>query len=99
MPRYTVNELKNIISPIAKQYGVGSVSLFGSYSNGSAHDGSDVDLIIEKGTLRTLFELCGFRLAIEDALGLPVDLVTSESSDRSFLEQIKQEEVLLYPIA
>ena len=38
-----------------------------------------------KGALRSLFQLCGFRLAIEDALKLPVDLVTSDSSDKSFL--------------
>jgi hypothetical protein len=40
--------------------------------------------------------LSGFRLAVEDALHLPVDLVTSESSDQGFLEMIADEEVLLY---
>lgn len=75
--------------------GVASVSLFGSYSKGTASSTSDVDLKIEKGK-SSLFQLCGFRLAVEDALKLPVDLVTSESSDRTFLDMIKDEEVLLY---
>ena len=84
--RYTIEELRNVIAPIARQHGVQSVSLFGSYSRGTAGADSDVDLKIEKGQLKSLFQICGFRLAVEDALKLPVDLVTSESSDRSFLD-------------
>ena len=96
MAPYTINDIKKIIAPIAEAHGVQSVFLFGSYSKGTASAESDVDLKIEKGALRSLFQLSGFRLAIEDALKLPVDLVTSESSDRDFLDCIAQEEVLLY---
>ena len=96
MAPYTLDELKLLISPIAKQYGVQSVSLFGSYSKGTADADSDVDLKIEKGELRSLVQLCGFRLAVEDALKLPVDLVTSDASDRSFLDMIARDEVILY---
>ncbi len=96
MAPYKIEELKDIIAPIAEQHGVESVSLFGSYANGSASANSDVDLKIEKGQLRSLFQLCSFRLAIEDALKTSVDLVTSESSDRAFLSAIAREEVLLY---
>jgi hypothetical protein len=96
MAPYTVEEIRSIVSPIAQRYGVESVSLFGSYSKGTASSDSDVDLKIDKGNLRSLFQICGFRLAVEDALQLPVDIVTSESSDREFLDVIAQEEVLLY---
>ncbi len=94
--RYTIEELRNVIAPIARQHGVQSVSLFGSYSRGTAGADSDVDLKIEKGQLKSLFQICGFRLAVEDALKLPVDLVTSESSDRSFLDIIAKDEVVLF---
>ena len=96
MAPYSIDELKTIIAPIAKQHGVKSVSIFGSYSRGTASADSDIDLKIEKGELRSLFQLSGFRLAIEDALKLPVDLVTSEASDRSFLDMIAKDEVVLY---
>lgn len=96
MAPYSIDELKRIIAPIAGAHGVESVSLFGSYSRGNASADSDVDLKIEKGKLRSLFQLSGFRLAVEDALRLPVDLVTSEASDPAFLEMIQKEEVLLY---
>lgn len=96
MPPYSIDELRQIIAPIAQEHGVESVSLFGSYSKGTASTSSDVDLKIEKGQLRSLFQLSGFRLAVEDALKLPVDLVTSEASDRVFLDTISRDEVLLY---
>lgn len=93
---YTIEELKDLISPLARIYGVKRVSVFGSYARGTAGPESDVDLLIEKGALRSLYQLCGFRLAVEDALRVSVDLVTSESSDREFLDRIAKEEALLY---
>ena len=96
MPAYSIDELRRIITPIAQEHGVESVSLFGSYSRGTASADSDVDLKIEKGRLRSLFQLGGFRLAVEDALKLSVDLITSEASDPVFLDSIGRDEVLLY---
>lgn len=96
MAPYSIDELRSIISPIAQAHGVASVSLFGSYAKGLADKESDVDLKIDKGALISLFQLCGFRLAVEDALKLPVDLVTADSSDKSFLDSIRKDEVLLY---
>lgn len=93
---YTVDQLREIIVPIAIRHGVQSVSLFGSYAANRADEHSDIDLKIEKGKLKSLFDLCGFRLAVEDALHLPVDLVTAQSSDAAFLREIEKEEVLLY---
>ena len=93
---YTIDELKRIIAPIAVRHGVERVSLFGSYSKGLATEESDVDLIIAKGKIKSLFQLTGFRLDVEDALALPVDVVTDTSSDKTFLDRIGKDEVLLY---
>lgn len=93
---YTIDELLEIITPIAQAHGLRSVSLFGSYSKGTARRDSDVDLKIEKGSAMSLFQLSGLRLDIEDALRVPVDLVTNDSSDREFLDMIAKDEVLLY---
>ena len=43
---YTINQIQNIVSPIAKERGVKSVALFGSYATGKANADSDIDLII-----------------------------------------------------
>ena len=96
---YTIEDLKTIIVPIAQRFGVAGVSLFGSYSKGTANSESDVDLIIDKGNLKSLYALSGFRLALEDELKLPVDIVTSSSEDREFLNSVLKDEVLLYRTA
>ena len=50
---YTIEELRNKITPIAIAHGVKSVSLFGSYAKGLATADSDIDLKIEKGKTHT----------------------------------------------
>ena len=41
---YTIEELREIITPIAIQHNVEKVYLFGSYARGEATENSDVDL-------------------------------------------------------
>ena len=94
--RYTVEEIKNIIAPIAERHGVAKVSIFGSYARGTASEDSDVDLLIDKGRLRSIYDLSGFRLDCEDALDIPVDLVTSASENRRFLDRIGKEAMMIY---
>ena len=96
---YTIDSLQDVVIPIARQYGVNSISVFGSYSKGSATHNSDVDFLVDKGAITSLFELSSFRLALEDALQIPVDLITTTSSDEAFLNMIRKDEVLLYQTA
>lgn len=94
--RYTISQIRDIVAPIAMRHGVKSVSLFGSYAANRASEGSDIDLKIEKGKVKSLLDLCRFRLDLEDALQLPVDLVTTQCSDPDFISEIEKSEVLLY---
>ena len=93
---YTIEELQSRISPIAIQYGVERVYLFGSYARGCATADSDIDLRIDKGKLRGLFALSGMRLDICSALDKDVDLLTTNSLDEEFLGRIHGDEVLIY---
>jgi predicted nucleotidyltransferase len=94
---YSVNEIRNIIAPVARSYGVGRVFLFGSYARGDATENSDIDLlIVDKGTLRGLFELAGFHLDLEDRFGIRVDVLTEGGLENEFLDDIRTEEVIVY---
>ena len=42
---YSIDEIRKIVTPIAKQHGVDKVFLFGSYARGDATPASDVDLV------------------------------------------------------
>ena len=65
---YSIDEIREIVAPIAKQHGVDKVFLFGSYARGDATPASDVDLCVDAPKLRGLFALGGLYADLEDAL-------------------------------
>ena len=91
-----INTIRELSVPIAKQYGVKRLYLFGSYAKGEATEKSDVDILIEKGMPMSLLKLSGMRQSLMDALNLPVDLVTTAGIEKQFQHAIADTEVLLY---
>ena len=95
MKTRTLNEIKAIVSRLARQYGAERIYLFGSYARGDMTNGSDIDLRIDKGSICG-FQLGGLLLDLEVSLGVPVNLVTTSSLDERFLDTIHDDEILLY---
>ena len=91
----TIDEIKEIVTILAARYGADRIYLFGSYARGDANKDSDIDLRIDKGAIRGL-QMGGLAADLEDALGIPVDLVPTGSLDSKFLNSISDDEVLLY---
>jgi len=92
----TIEEIKDTASSLGQQYGVENIFLFGSYARGDNNENSDIDIRIDKGNIRGLFQLCGFKNGLEDLLGRKVDVLTTQSLDKRFLDHIAKEEILLY---
>ena len=93
---YTLDEIKSIAAPIAKQYGVDAMYLFGSYARGEATATSDLDFRFERGRIRSLFELSAMYQALVDGFQKDLDLLTSQNIEPDFLAAIQPEEVLVY---
>ena len=96
---YTVEEIREIVVPIARRHGVAALYLFGSYARGEATADSDIDLLMDGGDIRSLYQLSAFRLDLEDALGKPVDLLTLGHNDPMFVRKIRKDEVMIYAAA
>ena len=64
---------------IAAKHGARNVRIFGSAVRGEAGDGSDVDFLVEMEPGRSLTDLEGLRLDLEDLLGRKVDVITESS--------------------
>ena len=93
---YTIAEIKNKVTNTARQYGIQRAYLYGSYARGEAGRESDIDICIEKGEIRTLFELSGFCQDLEEVLGTKVDVVTTAGLSGDFKEDIEKDLVLIY---
>jgi len=92
---YSIAEIQRIVSPIAAKYGVDGMTLFGSYARGDNTPQSDIDLRIDRGSVRGL-QMAFLLTDLEDALGTEVDLLSTSTLDTSFLASIQKEEKLLY---
>jgi hypothetical protein len=91
-----VDEIRERIIPVAQNYGVERIMLFGSYARGEATADSDIDLHVWCGDIRGLFRLSGFMLDLKDALGKEVDVVTHGGMRKRFYERVKGDEVQIY---
>lgn len=87
--------MREAVAQVAKKYGVEKVWAFGSRARNSATSGSDLDLRIDKGSIRGV-ELGGFIYDLEQLIGVPVDVSTTPSLSEDFLAAIKKDEMLLY---
>lgn len=92
---HTLAEIRSIVSRLAEEYGAQRIYLFGSFARGDMTDASDIDLRIDKGSVRGL-QMASLLLDLEEALGRPVDLIPTGSLDERFLSSIRNDEVLLY---
>ncbi len=93
---YTIDQIRRIAAPIAAAYGVKSMHLFGSYARGEATEHSDVDLLIDRGSIRSGFVLGGLYADLRDGLRKSLDLVTTQGADADFLLRIQDDKVTIY---
>lgn len=103
---YKIDEIKEIITPIAKTYKLSKIYLFGSYARQSATEESDVDLLIEGFADTRFLAFPSFYSELETALKKSIDIVQYESFNeginkqdefiQEFRKKIIKEQILLY---
>jgi predicted nucleotidyltransferase len=71
-----VKEKRGEILRIASRYGAHDVRVFGSVARGESERGSDVDFLVELEAGRSLLDLGGLQMELEELLGCKVDVVT-----------------------
>jgi uncharacterized protein len=65
--------------------------VFGSVLHKKDVEGSDLDLLVDPLPGTTLFDLGGLQMALEDLLGVPVDLLTPGDLPRKFRDAVLAE--------
>jgi len=96
--KFSIDELKEIVRPIAKEYGVKKVYLFGSVARGDYDEESDYDFCIDRGKIACIFKLSAFHRDLSNAIGYDIDVVTTKGAERrpEILKTILEEGVVIY---
>jgi predicted nucleotidyltransferase len=78
---------------LSSQFGVQSLTLFGSVARNEATPSSDVDLLVEFNRPVGLFGLFALQNHLEDLFGCSVDLGTPDSLKPSLKERVLREAI------
>ena len=87
---YSLEEIAELIAPVARKYNIPKVYIFGSYARGEADADSDVDLMIEGGDFGAL-DVVGIMNDFQETLNKSVDLICRSCDFRNaFAEEHKR---------
>jgi predicted nucleotidyltransferase len=103
---YTIEQIKELVEPIAKKYNLKALWMFGSYARGEATEDSDVDILINytDSKVVSMFDLARFNDQIEEIIKKKVDIVSTDGlyntkflfTGTKLADEISKQMVLLY---
>ena len=79
----------------ASKYGAYNVRVFGSVARGEADSKSDIDLLVNMEPERSLFDLGGLLMDLQDLLNCNVDVVTEDGLRDRIRERVLKEAIAL----
>ena len=83
----TIENIKEGIDIIVNEYPIKRVDLFGSYANGTNHEKSDVDLLVEFITTSiSLLTLNALKYRLEEIYNIEVDVIHAPLDDDAMIE-------------
>ncbi len=91
----SIEEVKNKIIPLLKEYGVMRAALFGSLVRGEETNESDIDILVELPEKASLLDLAGLKIDLEELLKKEVDVITYDSIHPLLKDSILSEKVVV----
>jgi len=91
----SLREKREEILQIATKHGAKTVRIFGSVARGEADAASDLDFLVEMEPGRSLLDLGGLLMELQDLLGCRVDVVTEKGLRERIRERVLKEAVAL----
>ena len=90
-----LKKLKVYKSQSANKYGIKKLALFGSYSDDSQNETSDIDIIVDLDK-PNLFALVHIKEELEELLGKHIDIIRDREKLNPYLKkQIKKEAIYI----
>jgi len=94
----TIEELREVVAPIAAKHNIVKVYLFGSRARGDNDEDSDFDFYITAPERFSAVTLGSFLYDLRDALGSEVDVIREGNKNLSpfILEEISRDKKILF---
>ena len=89
----TLQRNRDALLSVAARHGARNVRVFGSAARGDDDEASDLDLLVELESGRTLLDLGGLQYELECLLGCKVDVVTERGLRRRIRDRVLREAV------
>jgi hypothetical protein len=90
-----LTQKREMILELAKRHGAKNVRVFGSVARGEADSDSDVDFLVEMESGRSLLDMGGLLMDLQDLLGHSVDIVTENGLKPHMRERVRREATTL----
>ena len=94
-PSEIFTQKRDDILRIAERHGAQNVRIFGSVARGEAREDSDLDVLVDIKPGRSLFDLGGLLIELQELLGCRVDVVTELGLRPRIRERVLREAVSL----
>lgn len=91
--RETLTRHRADVLRLAAQYGATDIRVFGSVARGDADESSDIDLLVRMTPGRSVFDIGGLLMDLQDLLGRRVDVVTERGLRPRVREQVLRDAV------
>ena len=86
-----ISNQKEQVLALAAKYGASNVRIFGSVALGTADADSDIDFLVDMEKGRSLFDLGGLLMELQELLGRKVDVVTENGLHWYIKEKVLSE--------
>ena len=93
--RTRIEGIRNKILPILRRYDVVRAAIFGSFIRGEMREDSDIDILVEFKGEKSLLDLAGLKIELEELLGKKVDVLTYNSLHPLLKDKILSEQEII----
>lgn len=90
-----IERIKQSLLGVLEKNGVKRAALFGSVVRGEAAEESDIDILVEFEGRKSLLDLAGLQIEIQELLGKKVDVLTYGSLHPLLRDRILKEQVVI----